>query len=131
MANNESHNDVVIVDLDRPRELRFGHKALKKINSSEQSLTSYGEDEELNFEELERIFYYGLEKDARDNGETLTLEMMEEILDEAPSYAYLMGKMQDAMQIAMNGFDAGNVQAPEQRPVNREQRRANGTGKKA
>lgn len=129
--DNETKNDVVIVHLDRERELRFGHKALKKINATGQSLTSDGDGDELNFEELERIFFYGLEKDARDNGEQLTLEMMEDILDEAPSYAYLMEKMQEAMKIAMNGFDEGNLQTPVAAPVNREQRRASGVGKKA
>ncbi|MDN4069935.1 hypothetical protein QYF50_18700 [Paenibacillus vini] len=129
MSKNESKNDVVIVELDRPRELRFGHKALKKIDALNGNLLDDANDD-LDFEVMEKIFYFGLEKDARDNGETLTLEMMEDILDAAPSYPYLMEKMQEAMQIAMGGFNEGNVQAPVGKPVSREQRRASGTGKK-
>lgn len=127
MANN---NDVVIINLDRPRELRFGHKALKKLSAmTGKSMEGIEGEEELDFEELEQIFLCGLERDAKANGETLTLEMMEDILDHAPSYAYLMEKMQEAMNIAMGGL--GNHQPLGEKPAgNRQQRRANGTGKK-
>lgn len=124
-------NDVVIVELDRPRELRFGHKALKKLSAiTGKSMEDMESEEELDFEELEQIFFYGLERDARDNGETLTLEMMEDILDAAPSYAYLMEKMQEAMANAMGGLE-GNSPAPTTAQPNRAQRRKNGAGKKA
>lgn len=104
-----NNNDVVIVELDRPRELRFGHKALKKLMATTGKSIEEA-TEEFDMEELEKIFFYGLERDARDKGETLTLEMMEDILDHAPSYDYLMNKMQLAMNNAMGGM--GNAPKP-------------------
>ncbi|WP_028609735.1 hypothetical protein [Paenibacillus harenae] len=109
MANN---NDVIFVDLDKKRELRFGHKAIKRmLASSNKSVEDMENEQDLDIEELELIFYYGLERDARENGETLTMEMMEDILDCAPSYEYLMDKMQQAFAKAM-GKMSGNVRKP-------------------
>lgn len=128
MSND--NNDVVIIELDRPRELRFGHKALKKLSAlTGKSMEEMEEDAELDFEELEQIFLYGLARDAKENGEVLTIENMEDILDCAPSMAYLMEKMQKAMANAMGGIE-GNLPALAQTPApNRANRRANGTGK--
>jgi hypothetical protein len=108
MANN---NDVIIVELDRKRELRFGHKAMKKLLAANgKSVEEMEEGQSENLEELETIFFYGLEKDARENGETLTMDMMEDILDCAPSYDYLMDKIKEAFAKAMGQF-GGNVEA--------------------
>ncbi|WP_135553226.1 hypothetical protein [Paenibacillus cymbidii] len=126
---NKNKNDVVIIELDRPRELRFGHKALKRMSALSGKSMEDMESGDLNFEELEQIFYYGLTRDAQENGETLTLDMMEDILDYAPSYDYLMEKLQEAMKNATGGIE-GNQQAPAKQPAqNRQQRRANGTGR--
>jgi len=108
-------NDVVIVELDRPRELRFGHKALKRMMSfMGRSVEEIEGENDFDIEELETIFYYGLSKDAKEHGETLTLEMMEDILDCAPSYGYLMSKMQEAFQRAMGSLQqqGNNPAAP-------------------
>ncbi|TFE30836.1 hypothetical protein [Cohnella luojiensis] len=108
------NNDVVIVNLDRPRELRFGHKALKRLSA----VTGKGMDDmvedEIDFKQLEEIFFYGLERDAREHNETLTMDQMEDILDCAESYAYLMAKMTEALQKATgnltgNGQPAGKT----------------------
>lgn len=106
-----SKNDVVIVELDRPRELRFGHKALKKLNAlTGKEVDELGSDE-LDFDMIEQIFFYGLQRDARENGEALTLEQMEDILDCAESYEYLMEKMNEAFRKAF-GAQEGNEQLP-------------------
>jgi hypothetical protein len=128
---SKDKNDVVIIELDRPRELRFGHKALKRLSATTgKSMEEMGSDDEFDLEEMEVIFFYGLERDARDNGETLTLEMMEDILDHADSYKYLMDKMQEAMANTMGGISEGNTPAPKTAQTNRATRRS-GTGKKA
>ncbi|MFB9330093.1 hypothetical protein ACFFSY_29470 [Paenibacillus aurantiacus] len=107
-ANN---NDVVIVELDRPRELRFGHKALKRMMAfTGKSVEEIEGDSDFDMEELETIFFHGLSRDAQEHGENLTLDMMEDILDHAPSMGYLMQKMQEAFQIAMRGVE-GNIPA--------------------
>lgn len=77
-------NDVVIINLDRPRELRFGHKALKTYQSlTGKAIDSIGVDG-FDLEELEKLIYCGLLSDARKHGETLDLEKMEDLLDEVP-----------------------------------------------
>lgn len=103
-----SSNDVVMIQLDRPRELRYGHKALKKL------LAITGRDlesldlQELDLDELEKYLYCGLLSDARENGETLELAQMEDLLDQAPSFSEMIAKMEAALEKAFPGA-GGNV----------------------
>jgi hypothetical protein len=93
-------NDVVLIELDRVRELRFGHKALKKLMAlTGKSLDTFDTDS-FDIEELEKVLYCGLLSDAKEHGEVLKLEDMEDLLDQAPSYGELMDKMQEAFQVA-------------------------------
>lgn len=119
-------NDVVIIELDRPRELRFGHKAMKKILALTDSTVEDMEDGKTDLEgleELEEILFFGLQRDARDNGETLTLEMMEDLLDEAESYEYVQQKIEEAFRNGM-GRKSGNEPTPAAPKPNRATRRA-------
>jgi hypothetical protein len=93
-------NDVVIVNLDRPRELRFGHKALKKLTSMTGKSIDNFEMDGNNLEEVETIFYCGLLSDAKENNEILKIEDMEDLLDRAPSYGELLEKMTLALNLA-------------------------------
>jgi hypothetical protein len=93
-------NDVVIINLDRPRELRFGHKALKKLTAMTGKSIDNFEMDGNNLEEIETIFFCGLFSDAKENNETLTLEDMEDILDHASSYGELLEKMTLALNAA-------------------------------
>lgn len=121
-------NDVVIIELDRPRELRYGHKALKTLSAlTGKTLDELETDDGFDLEQLEKFLYCGLLSDARKNGETLTLEQMEDLLDEAPSFNYLTDKMTEAMSKSF-GVTEGNLPAPNQAAQPKAQR---GTGKKA
>lgn len=98
-----SKNDVVIIELDRPRELRYGHKALKKLvalTGRDMEDLEKGIDD---LEEIEKIVYCGLLSDARENNENITLEMMEDLLDQAP-FSEVVDKMMEALGKAFNGF---------------------------
>ena len=99
----DNNNDVVIINLDRPRQLRFGHKALKMI----EKLTGK-EADELNvgsgMEDVEKIMYSGLLADAKENDETLKLEDMEDLLDKANPYSEVLDKMQKALGFAYGSF---------------------------
>jgi hypothetical protein len=107
MANN---NDVVIIELDRPRELRFGHKALKNYQAiSGQSIEQLGKGG-FSFEDIEQLIYCGLLSDARANGETLTLEIVEDLLDEV-DIQYSIEKVSEALELAFGGNGAKNGQA--------------------
>lgn len=71
----------VTVMLDRPREMKLSHKAMKKF----AAITGCSlEDMDVilqNPTKLEALYYVGLQEDARQNGEALTSNMMENILD--------------------------------------------------
>jgi hypothetical protein len=81
---SKNKNDVVIINLDRPRELRFGHKALKTYQAlSGKALESIG-DGGFKLEDIEQLIYAGVLKDGQKNGDALNLEDMEDLLDEVP-----------------------------------------------
>jgi hypothetical protein len=96
MAKN---NDVVIINLDRPRELRFGHKALKTF----QAISGVGLDEigkgGYDLDTIEKLIYCGLLSDGRKQGDALKLENMEDILDELPLQE-IIDKMTEALSVA-------------------------------
>ncbi|WP_182300705.1 hypothetical protein [Cohnella cholangitidis] len=97
MATN--NNDVILIQLDRPRELRFGHKALKNLTAlTGKSIENLEGDGGFDLEHLEKVIYCGLLSDARANNETLELEQMEDLLDQAPSYQHVIEKMQAPSQ---------------------------------
>lgn len=95
-------NDVVIIKLDRPREVRFGHKALKKLQAMGVDIEG-GED--FNLDKLEEIMYCGLMSDAKEHGENLKLEDMEELLDFARPYSEVLDKMQLALDLAFGQME--------------------------
>ena len=95
-------NDVVIIELDRPRELRYGHKALKQLGAlTGKDIDATMDMDNLDLDTLEKIMYCGLLADAQKNNEVLKLEDMEDLLDIAP-FKYLVKKLQEAFE---KGFD--------------------------
>lgn len=128
-------NDLVMIKLDRMREIKFGHKALKTLGAmTGKDIDAITAGDDIDLDNLEIVMYCGLLKDARDNNETLKLEDMEDLLDQAESFADVILKMQEAMKNAFGGMEgmegapqAGNpAEAPK---PNRAQRRS--AGKKA
>ncbi|KRE33428.1 hypothetical protein [Paenibacillus sp. Soil724D2] len=111
MVNN---NDVVVIDLDRPRELRFGHKALKTYQAiTGQSLEDLGQGG-FSFDDIEKLVYAGLLSDARANGETLTLEIVEDLLD-AHDIQDTITKMSQALEAAFGKADPNAVAAAQKK----------------
>jgi hypothetical protein len=123
-------NDVVIINLDRPRELRYGHKALKTLvamtgKTLEEIETAGFDDLEL----VEKLTYCGLLSDAKQNGETLNLNQMEDFLDCAPNYKHIIDSVTAAFAAAFGANpegDGGNDQQPAAEPAD-----GNSTSKKA
>lgn len=109
-----NNNDVVILQLDRPREVRYGHKALKQLGALTGKSLEQLDAGDINFEELEKYLYCGLLTDAKKNNEKLTLDQMEDLLDQAPRYSDVLTAMQQAFANAFGalngGQDEGNVQ---------------------
>lgn len=113
-----SNNDVVIINLDRPRELRYGHKALKRLTAlTGKSLEQLEGENGFDLEDVEKILYCGLLSDARENGENLTLEQMEDLLDHAPSFNHIIEKMQEAFAAAFGPAPEGNEGKPVKDPA--------------
>jgi hypothetical protein len=97
---NENNNDIVIINLDRQRVIRYGHLALKKLSAmTGMSIEQIGTSE-LDLEQLETIIYCGIWADAQENGEDLKLEQMELLLDKAPNPKHYMDKMAEALAYA-------------------------------
>ena len=93
---SKDKNDVVIIELDRPRELRFGHKALKTLGAmTGKDIDATMDMDNLDLEVLEKIMYCGLLADAKRNNETLKLEDMEDLLD-LVSFKAITSKLQEA-----------------------------------
>jgi len=119
------NNDVIIINLDRPRVLRYGHKALKTLTEmTGKSIADLEGDDGFDLENIEKVIYCGLLSDAKENGETLKLDQMEDLLDCAPRYQHVIDKMQAAFAAAFGPAPEGNAGKPEESP-------ANGTGKQA
>jgi hypothetical protein len=91
-------NDLVMVELDRPRFLRFGHKALKKLTILTGRNLEKMDEGEFGLEDIEKVMWCGLQQDAIDNGEELKLDQMEDILDKAESY----GDILEAMNLSLS-----------------------------
>lgn len=96
------NNDVVIIELDRPRQLKYTYLALKSLSSmTGKSIEDLDGKLDVvnNFEMLEQLVYCGLLKDARDNNETLTMERIPELLDYAPTFVYVLEKVNAAWRV--------------------------------
>lgn len=99
-------NDIVMINLDRPRMLWFGHKALKTLGA----MTGKGLNElmdgmsNMDFEDIEKIYYCGLLKDAKINKEDLKLEDMEDLLDHI-SFMELPKYIQKAFGMSLGSGD--------------------------
>lgn len=107
------NNDVVIIKLDRERQLKFTHKALKSI-SAELGKSIDEIDNEVNptnFELIETMLHAGLQFDAKEKNETLERSQIEDLLEYAPSIAYSFEKIFEAWKVAW-GATEGNQTAP-------------------
>lgn len=118
----DKNNDVVMIELDRKRQLRYGHKALKMLVSMTGKSLEDLESGAMDLEQIEKIIYCGLLSDARENGEALSLNQMEDLLDQAPTFQHIIDRMQQAFASSF-GVAEGNDQVPEKVL-------ADGTGKK-
>lgn len=101
----ENNNDLVVLNLDRPRFLRFGHKALKKMTAITKMDLDSMNDNNFDLEEVEKIIWCGLLEDAKEHGEELKLEDMEDLLDKAASYGEIMAAMQKGLEMAFRATE--------------------------
>lgn len=93
-------NTEVVIYLDRPRFVRFGHKALKQLGVLTNRKMSQLDEEDFDMEDLEKVMYCGLMSDAKEKGEELKLEDMEDLLDSAEHFGDIVGVMNKALEQA-------------------------------
>lgn len=115
------HNDVVTIKLDRVRELHFGHKAMKRWSAHVGKGIGEIDTDSMGPEDIEVLLYFMLERDAKEHGETLALDQMEDLLDLAP-LGTVYAKVGEAMEAAFPELTVNEKNA---------KRAAAGTGKKA
>lgn len=84
MNKRPDENDVVILELDRPRELRLGHKALKRFSALTGCAMTDMEKEIQHYDKMAALMYTMLAVDAEKHNETLTVEQVDDLLDDVP-----------------------------------------------
>jgi hypothetical protein len=94
------NNTMVIVNLDRPRFVRFGHKALKQLTKLTGKKLELMDENDFDLADLEKIMWCGLQADALEHGESLKIEDMEDLLDKAESFGEIMSAMNQALEKA-------------------------------
>lgn len=100
MAEKSDKNTMVVINLDRPRFVRFGHKALKQLGALTGKNLEEMDENNFDLADLEKIMWCGLQSDAREHGEDLKMEDMEDLLDSAESFGDIMESMNEALEQA-------------------------------
>lgn len=78
-AIRPDNNDVVILELDRPRELRLGHKALKRFSALTGSSMAEMQEDIQNYEKMSALVYVMLSQDDP----SLTPDAVDDLIDQA------------------------------------------------
>jgi hypothetical protein len=99
-TTNDNNNDLIVVHLDRPRFVKFGHKALKQLTKLTGKKLEQMDENDFDLADLEAIMWCGLQADAREHGEDLKLEQMEDLLDSASSFGDIMEVMHKGLEQA-------------------------------
>jgi hypothetical protein len=96
----DEKNPVVIINLDRPRSLKFGHSALKRLGAMTGKALNNMTEDSFDLGDLEKVMYCGLLADSLEQGETLKLEDMEALLDQAEVFNDIIEAMNKALENA-------------------------------
>ena len=100
MSANNDKNTLVVINLDRPRFVRFGHKALKQLGTLTGKKIEQMDENDFDLADLEKVMWCGLQADAREHNEVLKLEQMEDLLDSASSFGEIMEAMNKALEMS-------------------------------
>lgn len=101
-------NDTVMIELDRPRELKLGHKALKRFSALTGCSMADMEKEVQHYDKLSCLLYVMLAVDAEDHGENLTPAQVDDLLDPVP--------IKQLMELAMAAVAAAFGEEDEDQP---------------
>ena len=122
----QDRNDVVILDLDRPRELRLGHKALKRFSALTNCSMADMEKEIQHYDKMSCLIWVMVTEDQTAHGEEMmTPEKLDDLLDAVP-IPKLTNLCSKAIQAAFVDEDAESEAGREGDPP-----KAAGTGPEA
>ena len=116
--NTPDKNDVVIIELDKPRELRLGHKAMKRFSALTGCSMVEIDEVTSHYDKLSALIYVMLSED--DPG--LSPEAVDALLDKV-KINYIIEKCVEALQDAFG--DEENAEGSDTPP------KAAGTGTEA
>jgi len=102
----KENNPTVMLTLDRPRELRFGHRAMKRWAAYTGKSVAELETTVTNPVDAEILLFFMLEQDAAAHNEALDMGQMEDLLDMAP-LGVIYEKLSEAVNAAFP--DAGEA----------------------
>lgn len=105
---NHEHNDMVILDLDRPRVLRLGHKALKRFSALTGCSMTEMETEIQRYDRMSCLLYVMLSEDDP----ALTPEQADDLMDRC-SIQQLTIACSRAIEAAFDGADAPQEDSPD------------------
>ena len=99
------NNDMVMIELDRPRELKLSHKALKRFSSLTDCSMADLDSAIMHYDKMATLMYVMLAVDAEKHGETLTPDQADDLLENVPLWKQfeLCGR---AMEAAMTDPNA-------------------------
>lgn len=122
----QDRNDVVILELDRPRELRLGHKALKRFSALTNCSMADMEQEIQHYDKMSCLIWVMVTEDQTAHGEEMmTPEKLDDLLDAVP-IPKLTNLCSKAIQAAFVDEDAESEAGSEGDPP-----QAAGTGTEA
>ena len=121
-------NDVVILDLDKPRELRLGHKALKRFSALTGCSMRQMQAETERYDKMALLIYVMLSEDQPD----LTPEAVDDLIDRAERRKVNPLRMKDIFEATTAAIRAAFVDEDAEPPEDGEDPpRAAGTGAEA
>lgn len=101
MNHMPNDNDTVILNLDRPRELRLGHKALKRFSALTGCTMESMEETIKSYENMSCLVYVMLSQEDS----ALTPEQVDDLLDKVP-IREIVSKCSQAIAAAFSDPDA-------------------------
>lgn len=89
------HNDVVMIDLDRPRPLKVGHLVMKRFSAYTKMPTIDFDTVGTRYDYISELMYFMLNHDDP----TLSRQKVDELLEQV-SVGYVMAKCSEALNVA-------------------------------
>lgn len=97
--NTSKNNDLVILELDKPREIKFGVKAIKIIEKLKKCKISNLNLDQLTTDEIIQITHAGL------IDKSITVEQLEDLIDEHTTVGKVIMAISEGFQVAFGKND--------------------------